>query len=568
MSSFSVPFVPTNPNSWGPPADESESVADAHKSKFWNLPYAPFGRADRVGKVADFTTQWGTGGRDQRYRDRRRYGEDQGKNEGFQYKAEEDESFQLVDTTRASSQQKRFVAPAARRRQQQTRLRQLNARRSGQGNEKENARYNQPQRTRRRNNWGGGRFGGRGQRGGWRDRVDRQASVGVRADWTVTEEFDLSKLAKLRSDVPKEEDLLWCGFLDQYNDSYDKVSTKTAAPLKRSETKEFYPVTTTDDPVIEKLAIEGAGNIFITDAILSHLMACPRSVYPWDIVVQKLPDGTLFFDKRDASQFDFLTVCETANVPPPAKSDDDPEGINTPQKLSLEATSINQNFSQQILKSQNVSKTRKNFDLPNPFYDQDDAEGMEPASVAYRYRRFTLGDMQLVCRTETHGLVRKKGGEEQIMTAFALNEWDSKAASGGINWRDKIDTQRGAVLATELKNNSCKLAKWTAQSILAGADQMKIGFVSRVSTKNNYEHAILATQFYRPKEFASQITLNVSNMWGIVKMLVDLFAKMPEGKYVLMRDPNKPIVRLYSVPPGTFEDDDEEEEAASQPGQV
>lgn len=35
--------------------------------------------------------------------------------------------------------------------------------------------------------------------------------------------------------------------------------------------------------------------------------------------------------------------------------------------------------------------------------------------------------------------------------------------------------QRGAILATELKNNSAKLAKWTAQSILSGADQMKIG---------------------------------------------------------------------------------------------
>ena len=41
-------------------------------------------------------------------------------------------------------------------------------------------------------------------------------------------------------------------------------------------------------------------------------------------------------------------------------------------------------------------------------------------------------------------------------------EWDSKY-SGGVNWRQKIDTQKGAVLATELKNNSCKLAKWTAQ---------------------------------------------------------------------------------------------------------
>ena len=55
----------------------------------------------------------------------------------------------------------------------------------------------------------------------------------------------------------------------------------------------------------------------------------------------------------------------------------------------LEATMINQNFSQQILKS---SKTRKSFNLPNPFFDVEDDDGMEPASVAYRYRRFDLGD--------------------------------------------------------------------------------------------------------------------------------------------------------------------------------
>jgi hypothetical protein len=44
-----------------------------------------------------------------------------------------------------------------------------------------------------------------------------------------------------------------------------------------------------------------------------------------------------------------------------------------------------------------------------------------------------------------------------------------------------------------------------AQSLLRGADQMKIGFCSRNSPKNAYEHAILATQFYRPKDFAMQI---------------------------------------------------------------
>lgn len=47
--------------------------------------------------------------------------------------------------------------------------------------------------------------------------------------------------------------------------------------------------------------------------------------------------------------------------------------------------------------------------------------------------------------------------------------------SGGVDWRSRLDSQRGAVLATELKNNSCKLAKWTVAAILAGSDQIKFG---------------------------------------------------------------------------------------------
>jgi len=33
----------------------------------------------------------------------------------------------------------------------------------------------------------------------------------------------------------------------------------------------------------------------------------------------------------------------------------------------------------------------------------------------------------------------------------------------------------------------------------------------------------------------------------------------PEGKYVLVKDPNKQILRLYEVPAGSFEDDHEGE---------
>lgn len=37
--------------------------------------------------------------------------------------------------------------------------------------------------------------------------------------------------------------------------------------------------------------------------------------------------------------------------------------------------------------------------------------------------------------------------------------------------------------------------------------------------------------------------------------------RQPPGKYLLMKDPVSPIIRLYSLPEGTFESDSESEDA-------
>ena len=581
MASFGVPLVAPNPSSWGPPSSSSADDANpnAAPTPFADLPYAPFGRSDRLGRVADFTNRH----KEQRDKFGRQQSRNQNNNNRYDKNRDDDdgdsgneEDFQLVDTSKAGSQQtKRFVTPAARRRQHTARLRQVNARRQQTNNAMSFSNKDLLSGLGGRGRGGGGRGGrggpggrggrggpgGRGQsRGNWNQRVDRSPSVAVQSDWVKVEELDLAKLTKNLSastDVPTADDVLWCGFLDPYNEQYDKCTARAPAPLKRMEHKEFYPVTTTDDPVLEKLAIDGMGQVFCTDTILAHLMTCTRSVYPWDLVITKLPGGTLFIDKRDNSQMDYLTVYETSYTPPSGE-----EGINTPERLGLEATMINQNFSQQILKKTG----RKDMDMPNPFYDEEDAEeGMEPASTAFRYRKFSLdkaGSTTLVCRTELHGLVK----QSQYMTAFALNEYQPPSNNQGGNnananasWREKIDNQRGAVLANELKNNSFKLAKWTAQSLLAGADQMKIGFCSRTSPSNAYEHAILATQFYRPKDFATQMSLQEGQMWAMMRMFIALLQKQEQnGKYVLMREPNRAILTLYKVPDDTFDSDDEE----------
>jgi translation initiation factor 3 subunit D len=55
------------------------------------------------------------------------------------------------------------------------------------------------------------------------------------------------------------------------------------------------------------------------------------------------------------------------------------------------------------------------------------------------------------------------------------------------------------------------------------------------------------------------MALNLNNGWAIVRTIVDMILRMDEGKYVLVKDPNKSLLRLYSVPMQTFEEDDIED---------
>ena len=48
--------------------------------------------------------------------------------------------------------------------------------------------------------------------------------------------------------------------------------------------------------------------------------------------------------------------------------------------------------------------------------------------------------------------------------------------------------------------------------------------------------------------------------YGVIKMIIGLFKKVGDGKYVIMRDPNKNILRIYQVPMDTWESDEEEDE--------
>eukprot|EP00239_Pterosperma_sp_CCMP1384_P000154 CAMPEP_0197848388 /NCGR_PEP_ID=MMETSP1438-20131217/8562_1 /TAXON_ID=1461541 /ORGANISM="Pterosperma sp., Strain CCMP1384" /LENGTH=548 /DNA_ID=CAMNT_0043460607 /DNA_START=50 /DNA_END=1696 /DNA_ORIENTATION=+ len=524
MLKFEVPDVPENEEGWGP-VSCPESFKD--------IPYAPFSKSDKLGKASDWTVS-GYGKYNARYHH-------SGVNTVFNFFAQdEEETFQLVDNrpaTRTKYGSRRFQQQRPARRTAET-----TGRDSGAGAERERQRRERQQQ--KKNQWSN--F--------WQNNRDNQrvvynSSVDIRPEWSVLEQVQLASLSKLSYDVKdvKAEDLVTCGALNYYDKGYDRITPKTEVALKRYEKTSFHQVTTSDDPVIRRLAEEDAGTVFATDAILSTLMCAQRSVYSWDIVVT-LAGGKLFLDKRDRSNFDFLSVHETAQEQIP----DDKDNINGVALLSQEATVINQNFSQQVLARDGGAKSHQ-FDEPNPFATPED----EVASVGYRYRRWKVDDkISLVARCELHSVLDYKG-QDLFCTVKALNEFDPKWT--GIDWRQKLENQRGAVIATELKNNANKLAKWTVQALLAGADQMKIGYVSRAHPRENFNHVILGTQLYKPKDFAAQINLNVNNIWGILKTIVDLCLKLDDGKYLLVKDPNKPLMRLYEVPQSAFEDDYTEE---------
>ena len=194
------------------------------------------------------------------------------------------------------------------------------------------------------------------------------------------------------------------------------------------------------------------------------------------------------------------------------------------------------------------------------------------------HRKWTLGEgLVLVARCEIDGLSKSKS-KDDLATIKALNEWDLKTT----DWRKKIDSQRGAVFATGTSNAylcSCGDQSWRTTPTSWQDGQLSQFWLelitSNLGTKiqsfpfcllwqlcfatkrerqfqprhfSGYLYFFAAfpltnwkVQDYTPKEFATQINLNVKNSWGILKRIIESCMKLPTGKYVLLKDPEKVV---------------------------
>eukprot|EP00448_Togula_jolla_P035158 CAMPEP_0170635600 /NCGR_PEP_ID=MMETSP0224-20130122/37310_1 /TAXON_ID=285029 /ORGANISM="Togula jolla, Strain CCCM 725" /LENGTH=576 /DNA_ID=CAMNT_0010965115 /DNA_START=161 /DNA_END=1891 /DNA_ORIENTATION=+ len=536
MADFAPVKVVSNPDGWGPPlgADLDMNLLDFQVEHLDKFPLT------RIGRVCDFSAQG------QRFQ-QQRIEKGKGKGKGGQTLApvpgKDEEGFALVDT------RPNLNKPAGKGKSKgKGKSIATNYQEGILGQKQKQYFQTGPQKGK-----GKGKIKGRGKN---TEPSFKEWSVAVKTDWTVIREIMLSQLSKSQIDSREvaTEDMVWCGVLHDYNKEFDRLSTKTEKTMRRFEDLNFFNVTTTDDPKLpDFLQSDPTVSVIATDHVLACLVAATRSVYSWDIVVQKI-QNKLIFDKRDGSQIDFLSVNETAREPP---SNDDKDSMNSTVRLSHEASCINQNFSQMVLDNRSEPEQ---MEQENPF--EEEGEG-RAASGAYRYRKFILPgnpkapeefDQQpvsLIVRTEVN--CKMPGKEASLVSVKALNEYDPKVT---YSWRTHLDTQRGMVLGTELKNNGFKLGRWTAQAILAGCDIMKIGYVSRVRASDPWTHTVLGVQTYYTDGFAEQIGMNRNNVFGILRSFIDLIMGCEDGKYVIMKDPTKSMLRVYQVPWDAFGEDD------------
>jgi len=368
-------------------------------------------------------------------------------------------------------------------------------------------------------------------------KIYRDASIQVKPNWRIVAELNKQHLDKLSLNPRNPKDLISTDSVMKLNQgilaSVSAKRPKAHDVAERLEEAKY--LSTSDDPVMQELIRQDAGNVFITDVILSTLMTVLRSVYSWDITVTKT-GSKLVFDKVRNGVLDEMSVNENADVPP--EDDDSGNVLNSTKTLADECYRVNLAF-------------RKIALTPPPVVLGDAFPAEQPFKQAYKYRKWELTEsIHVVVRTEVDAYIGEPSAPvfEKLR---ALNEFDSSVTGG---YRANLSSQSGKIIGNEVHNNGCKLSKWTIQAHLAGVESMRVGFFVRNTVTKTDKHLLVGVNKFYVSQLASNLNLAISNCWGVFAGLVELLRTQADGKYILIKDPNRLILRLYSCPEEREED--------------
>lgn len=506
---------------WGPSLKTPESLT------FNGVPYAPFIKSDRLGKIADWQStkedESNNTNNQQKKRDQyHAYGASAAKMFGAEA---EDKGFFVVENTSSTSSYNKQAVLKGNRKQAQN---------SNQSTVKKVA----PTVTKKpavakpakwgnapNNKWNNSRWNNE-------EVKPKKSSIVIGEQWKTVTEIEFNRLTKLNLESPQPELVSSNGKIHQYVKKYEQTTT---VPLESTVTMTFHQ-TSSKDPILKSFAEAGNGKVFITDEILSQLMCAPKSSASWDVIVSK-KDGRIFFDKRDDT-FD-LPINENSQAQEFKETD-----INHDSLVKLEASQVVDNYVAGCL--------GPNF---------KELSGKSPISSAmaipkaYKYSKYQLPNgnddetsTDIIVRSAVDAYTFTVSSTIAIRALFQFesNDWKVKLQGGS----------QGSVISDEIKKNNNKISQWATQAVLAGSKNMKIGFLCRDDVKIQNKHSVAGTMTFGTDMLCQQLNVSVNNGWGIVKSLIDIIEH--EGgdqdyRFVIVKSPNAPKIVIYKVPYDAFE---------------
>ncbi|EZG72703.1 putative eukaryotic translation initiation factor 3 subunit 7 [Gregarina niphandrodes] len=354
------------------------------------------------------------------------------------------------------------------------------------------------------------------------------------------------------------EDIKFVGRVRHFNKQIELITPQTSVDLPLKYTSlgggnmSHHIPGTRGDPILSELIMdENAGvQVIVTDQLLSTLMAATLSKFGWQIDVYKF-ENKLILEKSELTEnLDLLTINENVAI--------EHMGDSKQREAARESALIQVEFQQYALTRPDGSGLESIAAVGQEEEIEFEEEWQVPERF-YRYRYITLppgrpipghqGDhcrkqpIKMAVRGELHcAQTNADGAVEEYLTVHSLNEGLIKLT--GEPWASGLERQKGALLLSEMRKNNCKMSKWLYASIVAGANSMKIGFIS----KRTGDNRILTVQTSRIGDLVVQTGLKMANGWGTIRELLDIIlSDNREGRFIITKDALGETIRIHHV---------------------
>eukprot|EP00796_Vickermania_ingenoplastis_P006049 gene6050-4350_t len=406
----------------------------------------------------------------------------------------------------------------------------------------------------------------RAKRGGRNDRRAPKRVIAILGNTVgmpetgILAQYTTVQLSKLPEVVPLVMDLKECALPLVYNDSVEK---KVPAMLKDVDYRDEFvvrPATLEDTDLRDHLKKEDPAipAIGISDEMLSLLLTANRSVHPWHLKVIKVGNRYLFSRPDREDNVDKQWVSETAPHEF-APSEDSPNESERITALGEESSRVHEGFIQAA-----CSKKRAELRTSrNPF--------PKTQPRLYRYRRFSINpgtpqQYNLVVRCEIDAVTNNK----EYLRLFGLLEQERPKKD---KWEVRLQRkQNAAIIPEEFHNNSAKISRWIALSLLSNAAQMKIGLITRSTIEASPfggeakstpdQHRLLYVDSNAPASLARHLNINYNSMWATANLLLSTIVEsMSEQDGFIAKLNNGQVVVVEGATGDSEDDSDEEDES-------